>query len=174
LRVCQPLSSQRALKHSCITKLPLPYFYIDLTNPKLNSLLSPNLSLLHRSSTMLLMNQSTYQPWFSTSQPCGRCLSTKGSINLHNQNHTEKKEKQLIMVSWSHECKYEIHTRGVSIGCAVVEDAKSSCCILWIRLHLYWKIDVNTFPFLLYILNHDEKVTQNLIIMGKKSQCYVT
>lgn len=97
------------------------------------------------------MNQSTYQPWFSTSQPCSWCLSTKGSINLHNQNHREKKEKQLIMVSWSHECKYEIYTRGVSIGCAVVEDAKSSCCILWIRLHLYWKIDVNTFPFLLYI-----------------------
>jgi len=24
------------------------------------------------------------------------------------------------------------HTRGVSIGCAVVEDAKSSCCRLWI------------------------------------------
>lgn len=27
-------------------------------------------------------------------------------------------------------------TRGVSIGCAVVEDANSSCCRLWIRMHL--------------------------------------
>lgn len=30
----------------------------------------------------------------------------------------------------------ELYTRGVNIGCAVVDDAKSSCCKLWIRVHL--------------------------------------
>lgn len=27
-------------------------------------------------------------------------------------------------------------TRGVSIGCAVVEDANSNCCRFWMRMHL--------------------------------------
>lgn len=31
----------------------------------------------------------------------------------------------------------ELCTRGVKIGCAVVEDANSNCCRLWIRVHLF-------------------------------------
>lgn len=33
-------------------------------------------------------------------------------------------------------CNEKSYTRAVSIGCAVVDDANSSCCKLWIRVHL--------------------------------------
>lgn len=37
----------------------------------------------------------------------------------------------------------EYHTRGVNIGWAVVEEANSNCCKLWMRVHLKEKIYID-------------------------------
>ena len=63
------------------------------------------------------------------------------------------------------------HTRGVSIGCAVVEDAKSSFCRFLIRLRLQIQIDMNTSQFLFKSATKRQSKLENYV---KETHCSLT